>query len=66
MHALGFRFHSGRLRSVLSPVHGERRFTEWDRLAIRALFDSRLRPGMPREEALPLLREILAELLTAR
>ena len=66
MHALGFRFHSGRLRSVLSPVHGERRFTVWDRLAIRALFDSRMRPGMSREEALPLLREILSELVVQR
>ncbi len=66
MHALGFRFHSGRLRSALSPIHGQHRFTEWDRLAIRALYDSRMQPAMSRDEALPLLRRILSELAVAR
>ncbi len=37
-------------------------FSVNDRIIIRTLFDSRLRPGMPRGEALKVAREVIAEL----
>ncbi len=61
MHVFGFRYHSGILRSVLSPAHGEDVLTEWDELALRVLFDPRLQIGEPREQTLPIIRQIIRE-----
>jgi len=61
MHVFGFRYHSGIIRSVLSPVHGEAELTEWDALALRVLFDSRLEVGAPRNRALPIIQRVIRE-----
>ena len=34
-----------------------------DRILVRALYDDRLRPGMPRDEAMTILRDVIAELV---
>lgn len=73
MHALGFDNHwpgraGGRgAPSVLAKRHAPERssdFSYWDRFAIRLLYDPRLRPGTPRHKALPVARDITAELLS--
>ena len=61
MHVFGFRYHSGILRSALSPAHGEDELTEWDELALRVLFDPRLEVGAPRDQTLPVIRQIVGE-----
>lgn len=61
MHVFGFRYHSGIVRSVLSPAHGPEAPTDWDILALRVLYDPRLRPALNRRDALPVIRAILAE-----
>ena len=40
--------------------------TRHDEYLLRILYDGRLRPGMAREEAEPIVREIAAELLSER
>lgn len=37
--------------------------TEADEMLVRALYDRRIRPGMPRAEALPIIRTVLSELM---
>jgi hypothetical protein len=61
MHVFGFRFHSGILRSVMSPAHGEDELTEWDELAFQVLYDPRLELGAPRDLVLPVVRRIVRE-----
>lgn len=61
MHVFGFRFHSGVVRSVLSPVHGEDALTAWDELALQVLYDPRLDTGVARDMALPVVRQIVSE-----
>lgn len=61
MHVFGFRFHSGLVSSVLSPVHDEEALTGWDELALRVLYDPRLETGIARDTALPLVRQIVSE-----
>lgn len=63
MHAFGFGNHSAIVRSVLSPVHGETDLTPWDRLALRVLYDRRLKPGMSRNAARPVIDELIDEFL---
>lgn len=72
MHAIGFDNHwpgtAGAMPSVLAPRYSAARaadFSPWDELAIRALYDPRLEPGMPRHIALPLAARIVEELLDA-
>ena len=59
LHALGLRYHSGRVRSVLSPAHEEKTLTPWDEMALRVLYDERLEAGTTSEFALPIFREII-------
>ena len=61
MHVFGFRFHSGIVRSVMSPAHGEDELTEWDELAFQVLYDPRLELGAPRDLVLPVVRQIVRE-----
>ncbi len=61
MHVFGFRFHSGIVRSVMSPTHGEDELTEWDELAFQVLYNPRLELGAPRDLALPVVRQIVRE-----
>jgi hypothetical protein len=62
MHAMGFLNHSPILPSTLSPLHAEQDFTLWDEVALRVLYDDRLRPGMTEDEAMPIARQIIREL----
>lgn len=61
MHALGFPQHSAILPSSLSPLHDEVFFTRWDDLAIRTLYDPRLKTGMVEAEAMPLVESIIGD-----
>ncbi len=63
LHAFGWRGHTHRIRSAISYAHGEAEMTEWDRLMMRALYDPRLQPGIARDDALPVVRDILHGLL---
>jgi hypothetical protein len=61
MHAFGFAHHSGIEPSVMSPFRQGGELTAADELALRALYDARLRPGMTRAEVGALLPAILAD-----
>ncbi len=72
MHALGFDAHwtgegvARRMPSVLAPRHSPLRathYSRWDELAIRTLYDRRLRPGMDRPVARAVAREILSRIV---
>lgn len=60
LHVFGFRYHSGIVRSVLSPGHRADGLTTWDELALRVAYDQRLFPGISRDEAMPIVRQILS------
>lgn len=69
MHAFGFFSHprSGYTISALRggrPVYWHRTFTGWDEIAFKVLYSPELRPGMPRDEALPIVRRLVAEHVT--
>jgi len=36
-----------------------------DKIMVRTLYDARLKPGMTRAEAMPIVRQIIPELVTA-
>lgn len=61
IHAFGWRGHTHRIRSANSYMHGEFALTRWDRLLMRTLYDPRLPPGMPKDDAIPKARVILRE-----
>ena len=61
MHVFGLRYHSGIVRSVLSPAHEETGLTPWDELALKVLYDPRLEPGSTRDAATAIVRDILSE-----
>ena len=63
LHALGWRGHTHRVRSVISYVHGETELTKWDRMMMRALYDPRLPPGISKADALPVIRVIFHEMI---
>ena len=60
----GFRYHSGIVRSILSPAHGEEDFTHWDELMLTTLYNDRLTPGSSRAEALASVRTQINVALT--
>jgi hypothetical protein len=74
MHALGFDNHWPGLESGIGApsalanrfaperAHG---FSDWDRMAIRLLYDPRLAPGTARDEALSITERIIPELPTS-
>lgn len=73
MHALGFDNHwpghktGVGASSALANRHSAERangYSEWDRLAIRLLYDPRIKPGMPRDEALTIAERIIPEIAT--
>lgn len=66
MHVFGFRFHSGILRSALSPFHKDEGLTAWDKIALSVLFDRRIAPGTNREQVFPMIQDIVREKLRAR
>jgi len=64
MHAFGFFSHprSGYTISALrggKPVYWHRTFTGWDEIAFKVLYSPELKPGMPRDEALPIVRRLV-------
>lgn len=63
LHAFGWRGHTHRIRSANSYMHGEYALTRWDRLLMRTLYDPRLPPGTPKNDAILQARAILRELL---
>lgn len=63
LHAFGWRGHTHRIRSANSYMHDEHELTRWDRLLLRTLYDPRLPPGTPKEDAIPKARVILRGLL---
>ena len=65
MHTFGFRHHSGVVRSILSPAHDQETFSEWDELALRILYHPSVEAGMTREQAAPVFRRLIAELMEA-
>lgn len=65
MHSFGFRYHSGVVRSILSPAHDQETFSEWDELALRILYHPSVEAGMTRVQAAPVFRRLIAELLEA-
>lgn len=71
MHLVGFDNHWPGARiglplpSLLAGRHSPDRapdFSMWDRLAIRILYDSRLKPGLRRAEAQPIADRIIREM----
>ena len=65
MHSFGFRYHSGVVRSILSPAHDQETFSEWDELALRILYHPSVEAGMTRQQAAPVFRRLIAELTEA-
>jgi len=59
MHLMGFSFHSAALRSALNWANREYRLTQWDLLAVKALFDSRISPGAPRDRVMTEIRGLM-------
>ena len=64
MHSFGFGKHSAIISSILSPLHAGEDLTPWDEMVLRTLYDSRLRPGMTRKQAMPVADQILKDLLS--
>ena len=63
LHALGWRGHTHRIRSVISYAHGETQLTKWDKLMMRALYDPRLPPGISKADAIPVIRAIFHDMI---
>ena len=51
------------VESILCPDSTSAAYTEADKILIRAAYDAKLKRGMNRKEALPIAREIIAELM---
>ena len=66
MHVFGFRYHSGLLRSTLSPFHEAEGLTVWDQIALSVLFDPRIEPGTKRGQVFPTVQKIVHERLRAQ
>ncbi len=64
MHSFGFRYHSGLVRSILGPAHGEDGFTRWDDLMLTTLYSERLSPGLSRSESLASVRGLIETALS--
>jgi len=60
--ALGLADDSRIVRdSIFNDASSRQRIAPWDALMVRVLYDSRLRAGMHRTEAMPIVRRIIAE-----
>ena len=62
LHALGFRFHSAAIASVMSPFHEQMTLSRWDIMALRALMSDRIQAGTPRRDALAEVERLLPAL----
>ena len=64
--ALGLADDSPIVRdSIFNDASSRPRIAPWDALMVRILYDPRLRPGMHKTEAMPIVRRIIAEHLRA-
>lgn len=63
-HAFGILNHSPILNSVMSPLHREKQLTVWDEIVLRVLYDRRLKSGFSRDEALPIARKAIGEIMS--
>ncbi len=64
--ALGLADDSRILRdSIFNDASARHRIAPWDALMVRILYDPRLRPGMHKTEAMPIVRRVIAEHLRA-
>lgn len=67
LHAIGLSGHwEGKYaRSALGTRWANRsnKFSKWDELAVRTLYDQRLKPGASGKEALAIAKDIIAELV---
>ena len=63
MHTFGFGNHSGVVSSTLSPLHSIDTLSEWDELALRILYHPSVEVGMTRQEAGPVVRRLIPELM---
>lgn len=61
MHAFGFNGHSHRLNSALSYMHKQSRLTAWDEIMLRTLYSPRLKAGLHRDDAWPVVWSLLGE-----
>ena len=60
--ALGLADDSNIVRdSIFNDASARLRIAPWDALMVRILYDPRLRPGMHKSEAMPIVRRIIAE-----
>jgi hypothetical protein len=60
--ALGLADDSRLVRdSIFNDASARQRIAPWDALMVRVLYDARLRPGMHKTEAMPIVRRIIAE-----
>jgi hypothetical protein len=60
--ALGLADDSAILRdSIFNDASARARIAPWDALMVRILYDARLRAGMHKSEAMPIVRRIIAE-----
>jgi DUF2927 family protein len=60
--ALGLADDSSIVRdSIFNDASSRQRIAPWDALMVRVLYDSRLRAGMHKTEAMPIIRRIIAE-----
>ncbi len=63
--ALGLADDSPLIRdSIYHDASARQRIAPWDALMVRVLYDPRLKPGMTKAEAMPIVRRIIAEHLS--
>ena len=63
--ALGLADDSSLVRdSIFNDASSRQRIAPWDALMVRILYDPRLKAGMPRAEAMPHVRRIIADQLS--
>jgi len=63
--ALGLADDSSLVRdSIFNDASSRQRILPWDALMVRVLYDSRLRAGMHKTEAMPIVRRIIAEYMS--
>ena len=64
VHGVGLHYHSKEIQpTIMSDDYEIFELSVNDKIALRTLYDDRIKPGMWRDEALPVAREIIAELV---
>ena len=64
MHGLGMGYHSEMVHpTITSGARDNFELSVNDKIALRTLYDDRIKPDMGRPHALPVAREIITELV---